>query len=53
MAADDLDKGISSLIAELERLRDDVVADAEMRLAPWKDYFPDGNFSISARNLAH
>ncbi|MEJ2564655.1 MAG: pyruvate kinase [Gammaproteobacteria bacterium] len=53
VTADNLDEGISSLIAELERLRDDVVADAEKRLAPCRDYFPDGNFSISARNLAH
>ena len=53
VTTDNLDEGISSLIAELERLRDDVVADAEKRLATFKDYFPDRKFSFSAYNLAH
>jgi hypothetical protein len=50
---DNLDEGVSLLIAELEKLRHDVVADAETRLAPFKDYFRDGIFTFSGRNLAH
>jgi len=50
---DGLDEEISHLIADLEMLRRDVVANAKERLAPFGPYFPGGNFTNSAVNLAH
>ena len=52
-ATDSLGGEISRLIADIEMLRRDVVENAKERLAPFKNYFPDGDFNISARNLAH
>ena len=52
-AVDSLDEEISRLIADIEMLRRDVVENAKERLVPFKAYFPDGNFTDSAYNLAH
>ena len=52
-ATDSLDEEISHLIADLEMLRRDILANAKERLAPFESYFPDGKFTNSAVNLAH
>jgi pyruvate kinase len=52
-ATDSLDEEISHLIADLEMLRRDVLANAKERLTPFGPYFPGGNFTNSAVNLAH
>jgi pyruvate kinase len=41
------------LLADVLKLREDVVRDATQRLAPFQGYYPRGHFSHSARNLAH
>ena len=50
---DSLDEEITHLIADLEMLRRDVLANAKERLTPFGPYFPDGYFTNSAVNLAH
>ncbi|NJN45562.1 MAG: hypothetical protein HC808_02655 [Candidatus Competibacteraceae bacterium] len=41
------------LLADVLKLREDVVRDAVRRLTPFQTYYPRGHFSHSARNLAH
>jgi len=41
------------LLADVLKLREDVVGDAVQRLTPFKRCYPRGHFSHSARNLAH
>jgi pyruvate kinase len=41
------------LLADVQKLRDEVVRDAAQRLTPFRAYYPRGHFSHSARNLAH
>ena len=50
---DSFGEEISRLIADIEMLRRDVMENAKERLAPYKEYFPDGDFTMSAYNLAH
>ena len=50
---ENMNEEISLLIADLEKLRNNIVEDADERLAPYKEYFPNGEYTGSACNLAH
>ena len=44
---------LKTLLDDIIQLRDDIVQNAAQELARYKPYYPNGQFTISALNLAH
>ena len=51
--SDPVRKALIDLLIDIESLRNDVLQQASARLVPFKRYYPDGEFSAGAYNLAH